>query len=432
MSVLLVFAVALLAASLVSELAHRSVLSTAVLFLLAGFLLGDGMAGLVVVRSDDPLVGTLAELALFSVLFTDGMRVGLRDLSSAWRLPGRALLFGMPLTLALTAVLAVAVAGLPWAEALLLGAILAPTDPVFAAAIVGREEVPRRLRHLLNVESGLNDGLALPVVLVALAAVGGPQVEGVVLAEELALGVAIGVAVPWVAAALERTRFFRATSGYEPLTALAVGLIVLALAELTHANLFLAAFAAGVTVATTAPQLRTAFHGFGELLTELGKLAALLVFGALISPAFLGEIPWTGYAFAVLALVVARPVAIAIALYGSRLAWREQAAAAWFGPKGFASVVYGLLLLGSGAARTDELFHLVAVVVVASILAHSSTDVLVARWFTAADRTGDPAGETAPDPAGGTAPEPAPRPSAPDRRRTAAEPASEPATDPDS
>jgi NhaP-type Na+/H+ or K+/H+ antiporter len=387
-SALLAFAVVLLVASLLSEFAHRSVLSTAVLFLVAGFALGDEVGGLVVVDPGDPVVATFAELALFSVLFTDGMRVGLRDLRSAWRLPGRALLLGMPLTFLVTALLGVVVAALTWPQALLLGAVLAPTDPVFAAAIVGREEVPRRLRHLLNVESGLNDGLALPVVLVLLGIVGGPDVEGVVLVEELGLGVAIGVAVPWLTARLERTRWLRATTGYEPLTVFAVGLIVLALAELTHANLFLAAFAGGVTIGTTAPQLRAAFHDFGELVAELFKLAALLVFGALISPAFLAEIPLSGYAFAVLALVVARPVAIAASFAGSPLPLREQAAAAWFGPKGFASVVYGLLVVASGVPAADELFHLIALVIVASILAHSSTDVLVARALT--ETAGEP------------------------------------------
>lgn len=136
---LLSFAVLLLVAMLVSERAHRTVLSTAVLFLVGGFVLGDGVLGVVDVEAGDPLVSTLAELALFSVLFTDGMRVGIRDLRRAWRLPGRALLLGLPLTLAVTAVLAHYLVGLPWLEAFLLGAVLAPTDPVFAAAIVGRK-----------------------------------------------------------------------------------------------------------------------------------------------------------------------------------------------------------------------------------------------------------------------------------------------------
>ena len=376
-----VFAVTLLVAVLISERAHRTVLSTAVLFLVAGFLVGGGMLNLLPLGADHPLVRQVAELALFSVLFTDGMRSGVRDLTRAWRLPGRALLFGLPLSLVGTALVAHWVAGVPWTEAFLLGAVLSPTDPVFAAAIVGREEIPWRLRHLLNVESGLNDGLALPIVVVLLAAAGGGEIDGAELAGELALGVGIGIVVPWAAIALERTSVFAAAGTYQPLGVFAIGLLVLGLSLLTHANLFLAAFAAGITVATIAPEMRDAFRGFGELVTELLKLAALLVFGALISPAFLAETPASGYVFAVLAIVAVRPLSIVLALAGGRLGWRELGAAAWFGPKGFASVVYGLLVLGSGIARADELFHLIAIVIALSILAHSSTDVLVARLF---------------------------------------------------
>jgi len=120
----------------VSSLAHRAILSTAVLFLAAGFVLGADTTGVLDLTAGSPIVATLAELALFAVLFTDGMRVGWADLRTAWRLPGRALGWGLPLTLAITALLARYVAGLDWPEALLVGAILAPTDPVFAAALL--------------------------------------------------------------------------------------------------------------------------------------------------------------------------------------------------------------------------------------------------------------------------------------------------------
>jgi NhaP-type Na+/H+ or K+/H+ antiporter len=385
---IVVFAASLLAAVLVSEVAHRTVLSTAVLFLVVGFVVGDGVLGLVPLSATDPAVRQIAELALFSVLFTDGMRVGLRDLVDAWHLPGRALLLGLPLTLLGTALLAVVIAGIPWPEALLIGAVLSPTDPVFAAAIVGREEIPGRVRHLLNVESGLNDGLALPIVVILLGVAGGNTDAGpAALAGELALGVALGVAVPWAAIRLERIRLFSMADTHQPLGVFAIGLLVLGLGLLTHANLFLAAFAAGITVATMSPEARDAFHRFGELVTELLKLAALLVFGALISPQFLAEIPLSGYLFALLALILVRPAALAIALLRSGLSRLEWAAAAWFGPKGFASVVYGLLVLGSGLPRGDQLFHLIALVVVASIIAHSSTDVLVAHAFRRAEHT---------------------------------------------
>lgn len=385
---LLCFAVVLLAAVLLSALAHRTILSTAALFLVAGFVLGEGTTGVLHLHADSPIVAQLAELALFAVLFTDGMRVGWADLRSAWRLPGRALGWGLPLTLLVTAVLAHYVAGLGWAEALLIGAILAPTDPVFAAALVGNDKVPARLRHLLNVESGVNDGLALPFVVVLLAvAAGSDDLHLGALAAELAVGLAIGVLVPLAAIALERTRFFAASAAYAPLNGVAIGLLVLGLGKATHGNLFLAAFAAGITVATFGPRERAAFEHFGENVAELLKLAALLVFGALISPAFLGEISWTGWAFAVLAIVIARPVALWVSFLRSGLGLREQAAAMWFGPKGFASVVYGLLVLEAGIGAADEVFHLVALTIVISILAHSSTDVVVARAFDDTDDT---------------------------------------------
>jgi sodium/hydrogen antiporter len=367
---------------LLSALAHRTILSTAVVFLVAGFVLGPETTGVLDLDAGSPIVATLAELALFAVLFTDGMRVGWADLRSAWRLPGRALGWGLPLTLLITAGLAYFVVGLDWPEALLIGAVLAPTDPVFAAALVGNDKVPARLRHLLNVESGVNDGLALPFVIVFLAvAAGSDDLHLGTLATELGLGLAIGVVVPLAAILLERTRWFAASVAYEPLNGFAIGLLVLAVGTVTHANLFLAAFAAGITVASFGPRQRVAFEHFGENLAELLKLAALLVFGALISWEFLTEISWTGWVFAILAIVVARPLALWVSFLRSGLGTREQAAAMWFGPKGFASVVYGLIVLESQIGAADEIFHLVALTIVLSILAHSSTDIVVARAF---------------------------------------------------
>ena len=111
------------------------------------------------------------------------------------------------------------------------------------------------------------------------------------------------------------------------------------------------------------------------------KLAALLVFGALITIDWFTEFSWQECVFVVVTLVLIRPAALAIALAGSRLGWAEWFTAGWFGPKGFASVVYGLLLLKAGVNNGEHLFHLIAVVVATSIIAHSSTDVLVAKWF---------------------------------------------------
>jgi sodium/hydrogen antiporter len=259
--------------------------------------------------------------------------------------------------------------------------------------------------------------MALPVVVLLLAAVSSRPAEPGRQALELAVGVLIGVALPWAAIQLERLPFLSAAAGYQPLYAVAIGLGVLGLSVLVHGNLFLAAFAAGITVATVGPEVKAAFHRFGDLVAELLKLAAVMLFGALISPRFLAEIPFSGYLFALIAVFVVRTVALGISLAGSELPRREYVAAVWFGPKGFASVVYGLLILQSGIPQGARLFHLVAIVIAVSIVAHSSTDALVARGFEreAADAARqDPArgatGSGREDPAGEEPPPAAPPP----------------------
>lgn len=377
MTLLLGFAVALMLAVLISALAERSVLSTAVVFLACGVLI-EGVG--IVPETPEDAVELVAEIALFSVLFTDGMLVGIRDLIVAWRLPGRALLLGLPLTLVGTAVAGRYIVGLPWIEAFLLGAALSPTDPVFASAIVGRPEVPYRLRHLLNVESGINDGLALPIVLVLLVASGGEGDTGTAL-EEIALGLVVGVVIPLVMIRLEQSRFFAASGPYEQLNGFAIGLLVYAVSLVTHANLFLAAFAAGMTVASTGPRAREAFHDFGEVVAELFKLAALFVFGTLLIPEVFTVATWPVYVFALVAVIVVRPLTLPLALAGTGLHRGEYAAASWFGPKGFASVVYGLLILQAGIPNAALLFQAIALTATVSIVLHSSTDVLIADMF---------------------------------------------------
>jgi NhaP-type Na+/H+ or K+/H+ antiporter len=377
MTPLLLFALTLFAAVLVSDLAERSILSTAVMFLAAGFL--AGVTGVVRIDPAAPLVSELASLALFMTLFTDGMRVRVRDLVGSWRLPTRALLLGLPLSILATAVLAHLLAGLGWHWALLLGAVLAPTDPVFAAALVERQDLPGGLRRLLNVESGVNDGLALPVVLWLLYQGGEDSAPG--LAIPLLVGIAVGIAVPWICERLERSRWFHAHESYRAMAGFSVALLVLTVTRAVHGNEFLAAFAAGIVVITLRPEISAEFRGFVGQSANLLKFAALFIFGALVSPALLGELGVADYLFALLVLVAVRPVTLALSLLGSAMPARERAVVAWFGPKGFASVLYAVLVLRSGLAGSDRVFHLAAVVIAASIVLHSSTDVPAARWL---------------------------------------------------
>jgi len=377
MTPLLLFALTLFAAVLVSDLAERSILSTAVMFLAVGFL--AGVTGVVRIDPAAPLVSELATLALFMTLFTDGMRVRVRELTATWRLPTRALLVGLPLSIAAIALLAHLLAGLGWHWALLLGAVLAPTDPVFAAALVERHDLPQGLRRLLNVESGVNDGLALPMVLWLLHAAG--EDPALALAIPLLVGIGVGLAVPWLGDRLERSRLFHTHESYRAMAGFSVALLVFTVTRAVHGNEFLAAFAAGIVVITLRPEISAEFRGFVGHSANLLKFAALFIFGALITPALLGDLGLADYLFALLVLLAVRPATLALSLLGSEMPLRERAVAAWFGPKGFASVLYAVLVLRAGLAESERVFRLAAVVIAASIVLHSSTDVPAARWL---------------------------------------------------
>ncbi len=238
MNIALLFGLVLFLAVLLSGWAEETIFSIAVLFLVAGFLAGPGVLKLIAVEPGQWLVRLLAELALFSVLFTDGMKVNWQSLVSAWKLPGKALFFGIPLTMMGIAMGAHYIAGRTWAESFLLVAALSPTDPVFAAALVGRPDVPERLRHLLNVESGLNDGLALPLVLGILTWMGQDGATIPRVLAEMGEGIGLGVAVPWIAVWLCQLRLFHVAPAYHPLFAFDVGVLVLALCWLCGANVF--------------------------------------------------------------------------------------------------------------------------------------------------------------------------------------------------
>ncbi|MFE6613347.1 cation:proton antiporter [Amycolatopsis sp. NPDC057786] len=321
----------------------------------------------------------LADLALFTVLFTDGQRANLPSLKEGWRLSGRALGLAMPLTMVGIAVPTHYLTGLDWTTSFLIGAILSPTDPVFASAIVGRTDVPLRLRRLLNVESGLNDGLALPFVLIFLATAANRDTDFGGIAIELVAGLVLGVAIPAAIALAWRLKVLTAEPRLQALGPLAVAVILYATCHLTHANPYLAAFAAGVTLATMDRVSAEHFEHFGDLLSETTKFAALLVFGALITPDRLSHLSIGDWAVAVIAIVLVRPAAMMLSLIRTPLPARERSVAAWFGPKGFASVVYGLLALQAGIPAGEHVFDLVAITIALSIVLHSSTDVPVAK-----------------------------------------------------
>ncbi|MGQ4436469.1 cation:proton antiporter domain-containing protein [Streptomyces sp. SAS_260] len=386
MVLVVVFGAALLVAMLLSGLAARTVLSTSLLLLLVGGALGsDGFLGLIHITLDSQIVSVTADLALFAVLFTDGMLVSLPTLRAHWKNPARALGLGVPLTFVFMALVTHYLMGVDWTTSCLVGAVLASTSPGIASATLGRAEVPANLRQFLNVESGINNGLALAPLLVLIAAAGptagSAESSGSTIALELFLGLVFGIALPLIVNGLVRFRLLGAEAKLQPLLLLASGSILYAACHLTHANPYLAAFSAGAVLAHTAPGAKAFFEPLGEAVAELAKLAGLWVVGALLTLHLSGDLSLGGYAAVVLVIVLIRPALLLIPLLGTRISRKERLVAAWLGPKGFASVFYGLLVLQSGSPQAERAFTLITVCVAFLIIAHSSTDVPIARAF---------------------------------------------------
>jgi NhaP-type Na+/H+ or K+/H+ antiporter len=385
--------------ALVSGLARRSVLSLAALFVLAGFLLGEGGIGVLELDPTSGFVQGLAVVALILILFRDGLAVEEEMLQEAWHLPLRKLVLAMPLTAALVAVATHTVTDLDWTESFLVGALLSPTDPVLSSGVVNNPRVPRLVRHSLNLESGLNDGLALPAVLAFTASAAGNEDFGWLefVIQDVLVGTATGLLVAFVAARLmpRRRALGHAISAHQKaMYGLGVAFVAYGTAVLPpEGNGFIAVFVAAIGLGIWRPDIRDCFEARSEDLIEVVKLGVFLVFGAVLTLEGLFEDGWAAVAVAVFTLVVARPVAVFAALAGThQVGTAEKAFMAWFGPRGVASMAFALFVLGSGAPEGARIASLAALTVLLSIVAHGLTDHHGPEWLAKrTDSRGEPA-----------------------------------------
>jgi NhaP-type Na+/H+ or K+/H+ antiporter len=385
----LVFGLALMGGALLSGVARRSFLSLTALFVLAGFALGQGGAEVLRFDPTGNLVRDLAIVALIVILFRDGIEVEGEMLQREWRLPFRKLVLAMPLTGALVALAAKALTDLSWTESFLLGALLSPTDPVLSSSVVTNPRVPRLIRHSLNLESGMNDGLALPAVLalsMALKAGGSDFVWWKFVLQDVSLGLAFGVAVGFLASRLmPRGRGLMEGIPAHQLSLYALGVAFAAYGLTTlppRGNGLIAVYVCAITLGILRPDIAKTFEDRAQDVVEIVKVGIFVVFGALLTFHGLFDDGWAAVAIVVFTLVVARPVAVFAALVRTPTDVPTRAFMAWFGPKGVATMTFSLLVLSqAGIAAHQRLFNLAALVVFASIIVHGLTDTPGANWI---------------------------------------------------
>jgi NhaP-type Na+/H+ or K+/H+ antiporter len=394
-----VFGLLLMGGALVAGVARRSFLSLTAGFVVAGFLLGQGGLEILDIDPSSDFAQGLAVIALVLILFRDGLEVEEEMLQKAWHLPFRNLVLAMPITAGLIALVTHALTDLGWTESFLMGALLSPTDPVLSSSVVTNPRVPRLIRHSLNLESGLNDGLALPAVLALTAAAEARDdfVWWEFVLQDLGIGFATGLAVAFVGARLMPRHEGLAggpSAHQKSMYALGVAFAAYGAAVLPpEGNGFISVFVAAIAFGIWRPDIRECFETRAEDILEVVKLGVFLVFGAILTLETLFEDGWAAVGIVAFTLLVARPVAVFAALAGSRrVDTAAKAFIAWFGPKGVATMTFALFVLGSAVPDAERITGIAALVVFVSIIAHGLTDHPGTEWMARrAERKPEPA-----------------------------------------
>ena len=381
---LAIIGIVIIVSALLSGLVDRSGLPQVAVFIFIGAALGPAGFGVFDMKLDSPVLKVVATLSLTMVLFTDAVTLNTKEVRRHSGLAFRMLGPGTILCAALTAVAAWWLLAIPPSFAAILGAALASTDPVLLRGLLRRRDISLVTRQALQLESGLNDAVLLPVVVIAIALSGQHEFGSGVLAKMgfglFILGPGAGIAIGLIAvAALDLIRKrIGVRRDYESLYSLGVALSAYAAAEAVHGSGFLAAFAAGMTIAALDVELCDCFIEYGGVTAEMLLLFTFVIFGS--------SLIWTGFSgldartviFAVFAILIRVPIYLA-SMIGSEVDRRGRLLIAWFGPRGLSSLLLILLPVFAGVSGSDRLFRVCALIVLISVVVHGSTPMLFAR-----------------------------------------------------
>jgi sodium/hydrogen antiporter len=383
--------------------------SGAMFFTTAGLLVGP-VLGLLELQVHGEQVKLLAEITLTLVLFADASRISLRALRHEFAVPLRLLAIGLPLTIIAGALIGAAVIpGVSVAEALVLAIVLACTDAALGQAVVSDERVPSRIRQGLNVESGLNDGLCVPLFFIAIAiaetdaGTASSQSASQLVFEQIGYGLIGGVAAGALGAvALQLgTRRRWIEPHWLQILSLASALLAAGVASALGGSIFIAAFTGGFLFGA----LRRDTSGeVSHLVNEGGELfnaVTFIVFGAIILGPLLDEVTWQIVLYAVLSLTVVRMLPVALALLGTGARRPTLAFLGWFGPRGLASIVFAVILLDdTNLPHLQTLLLAITVTIALSVYAHGLTarplTERYTRWWNSHPRDARPTMESVP------------------------------------
>ena len=388
-------AIFVLGFGLISRRLEKSIITPPMAYVGFGLLIGSSALGLIqTVQITNEIILILAEITLAVLLFTDASRIQLKLLRQEYKLPLRLLSIGLPITIVLGTILALLLFpnDLDIWSAAALATILSPTDAALGQAVVNSSLIPASIRQAINIESGLNDGICLPILLLFISlAVEGKQSHNAsywlnFTSQQVLFGTTVGVAVSYIGSKLIAKSLQRKwiTQSFEDLSVLSLSILAYTCAEIIGGNGFIAAFCAGLTLGfINSESVLNCLREFGEAEGQLLTLISFLLYGAVMVIPSIGHATWQMWIYGIASLTITRMIGVAIATSNLKLQLDSTLFIGWFGPRGIASIVYGLLIAEKENLQGSELiFTTMVITVLMSVFAHGLTAFPGVNWYS--------------------------------------------------
>lgn len=382
-----------LSLGLISGKLEKSVVTPPMAYVSFGLLISSSALGLIQgIEITNEIIKIVAEITLAILLFTDASRIQLKLLRQEYKLPLRLLGVGLPITIILGTILALLL--FPnqlnlWSAAA-LATILSPTDAALGQAVVNSSRIPARIRQTINIESGLNDGICLPILLLFISLA--TQSENntatywlTLVSKQIFFGTAIALLIGYCGSKIiiKSLQHKWMTESFEDLSMVGLPILAYTGAEIIGGNGFIAAFGAGLVVGRVASDsILKCLHNFGEAEGQLLTLLSFLIYGAIMVIPSISEATWQMWLYGIASLTVTRMLGVAIATMNLNLQLDSILFIGWFGPRGIASIVYGLLIVEKNSLQGSQLmFTTMVVTVLMSVFTHGLTAFPGVHWY---------------------------------------------------
>jgi len=366
-------------------------ISAAILAVGFGFLVGPMVLDIFKISRDSEGYRTLAELALALVLFTDASKTNLRTLENNIKLPSRLLLIGLPLTIVAGGIAGYyTFTGFSWIELCILATMLAPTDAALGKAVVTNPKVPSKIREALNVESGLNDGISVPVLFLLIALFEAQSVGDVSLgfglglfAKEIGLGLLVGVGITYFSDKLilfTSSRKWMSIT-WKPIVIVALAFSCFATAQLVGGSGFIACFTGGLLYGIIHKKNKNELLVAAEGIADTLSLITWFIFGSYVVAIYLFHFTWQVILYTILSLTIVRMIPVLVSLFKSGISLKEKLFIGWFGPRGLASIVFGIIILDVNFPNQKEIILTVVCTILVSVVAHGFSAGPLIKWL---------------------------------------------------